>query len=211
MEKPSIEKVHEVMKGLGMTVFTQPYSITLCHIRTKDNKANTFNDWLTGSYFDENGVIHSVIEKGTVDAGFTYRIKPMNPKGTAIIKHGIQHRGVYQYQNPLVNKNQLGHNGKEAFRQVKNMDYWRDNDKNLYLGKSELMPDFENLPSEKSNSATNGHDMGKLGANVDNWSAGCWGSTEIIMDKFYNLAKIQISKGLKDFFSLAVLHENHFK
>jgi len=87
-----------------MKVFTQPFSITEGGIRTNDNKANTFNDWLFSSYFDRKGVLHSVIVPGTVDAGLTYRVKPMNKKGTAIIQHGVQHMGVYQYQNPDQNK-----------------------------------------------------------------------------------------------------------
>lgn len=192
----------------GMTVFKEPFSVTLGGIRTKDNKANTPNDWLFASYYDDKGVLHSIIETGTVDAGITYRLDPMNKKGTAIIKHGIQHRGVYQYQNPAVNKGQLGHNGKEAFRQIKDMDYWRDNDKNAWIG--DQTGRYEQMPSERSISYTNGHDMGKLGKTVDNWSAGCWGSTEKIMDKFYAYAKIQVSGGQGDKFSFAMLHESYF-
>lgn len=210
MEKPTIERIHAEMKEQGMTVFTQPFSITLGGIRTNDNKANTFNDWLFGSYFDDKGKLFSVIVPGTVDAGLTYRVKPMNSKGTAIIKHGIQHRGVYQYQNPAKNKKQLGHNGKEAFRQIKAMDYWRDKDGNIFIGVSDKMPNFEKLPSERSISFTNGHDMGKVGKVVDNWSAGCWGSTEANMDKLYALARLQVEKGLGDIFSYALLHESMF-
>lgn len=212
MEKPTIESIHKVMDKLGMMVFKAPFSVTLGGVRTNDNKANTFNDWLFASYWDDKGKLHSVVLSGTTDAGFTYRLKPMNKNGTAIIQHDVQHRGVYQYQNPPVNNPQLkrdkkpiqlGHNGKEAFRQIKDMKYWRDNNKDEVLdfyGKEEI-----------SNSSTNGHNMGTLGKDVNNWSAGCWGSVEKNMAILYNIAKIQISKGLGDIFSFAMLHEKSFK
>lgn len=203
MNNPTIERIHEVMREQGMSVFEVPFSVTLGGIRTLDNKANTFNDFLFGSYFDETGKIQSVIVSGTTDAGKTYRIKPMNPKGTAIIQHGVQHRGVYQYQNPKVNNKQHGHHGQEAFVQIKDMKYWRDNNKNEIL-------EWKDMPEEISTSATNGHDMGTLGKNVDNWSAGCWGSTQLNMDKLYLMAKIQIQHKLGDKFSFAMLLESMF-
>lgn len=210
MKKPTIEQIHRVMIKSGMKVFKRPFSVTLGGIRTKDNKANTFNDWLFSSYYDEVGKIHAVIIPGTVDAGLTYRINPINPEGTAIIQDGVQHMGVYQYQNPILFPSQLGHNGKEAFRQIKPMDCWRDNDHNIFIGLSDQMPDFSKLPTEKSISFTNGHDMGQLGKNVNNWSAGCWGSTESKMDALYAQAKKQVKHGLGDIFSYALLNENMF-
>jgi hypothetical protein len=202
MNKPTITQIHQVMTKLGMVIFPTPYSITLGGIRTKDNSSNKFNDWLFASYFDENKKVNSIILEGTTDAGLYYRNNPMSPKGTAIIQHSIQHRGCYQYQNPAINKEQRGHQGKEAFRQIANMKYWRDADRDNYLefgGAEEIDINF-----------TNGHDMGTLGNNVDKFSAGCWGSIEKKMDEFYKLAKLQISKGLGDKFSFSMLHENDF-
>lgn len=202
MKKPTIQKIHEVMRKQGMTVFTDPFSVTLGGIRTNDNKANTFNDWLFASYWDDKGKLHEVIVPGTVDAGVTARLKPSNPKGTAIIQHGVQHRGVYQLQNPRVNPSERGHKGKEAFRQIKPMKLWRDNDRDgvLEFGKNE----------ETSLSFTNGHDMGTRGINVDNWSEGCWGSTERNMQLLYDMGWQQFNNGLGRIFSFAMLHESMF-
>lgn len=202
MEKPSIEKIHQVMKKLGMNVFTTPFSVTLGGIRTADFASNKFNDFLFASYWDDKGKLNSLILPGTVDAGLTPRLKPTNKKGVAIIQSGKQYRGVYEYQNPAVFKGDLGHKGKEAFRQIANMDYWRDND-------------FDKLLEEGSNpetgiNYTNGHDMGTLGNEVNGWSEGCWGSVEKNMDLLYAYAKIQNSKGLGRKFSYALLHEKHF-
>lgn len=196
MNKPTIERIHEVMKQQGMKVFTQPFSVTLGWIRTKDNAANTFNDWIFASYFDQNGKLISEVLPGTTDAGLYYRLNPMHVKGTAIIQHGKQYRGAFTYMEVG------GHNGQEAFRQTGPLDYWRDPNRDKYL--DFVNPEFGKIYN------TNGHDMGTRGVTVDKWSAGCWGSTNANMDKLYAMARIQKSKGLGDKFSLATLHEDMF-
>lgn len=202
MEKPKIETIHQVMKKAGMKVFTAPFSVTLGGIRTKDNKSNKFNDFLFASYFTADGTLNSVVLDGTTDAGLYYREHPMNISGTAIIQHGVQHIGAYQYQNPKEDSSQQGHKGKEAFRQIADMIYWRDVDRDAYL-------EFDG-PVEIGNNSTNGHDMGTTGNNVDTWSAGCWGGPEDRMDLLYAMAKIQKAHGLGDKFSYAMLFENMF-
>ena len=86
--------------------------------------------------FTPDGNIISAIIEGTTDAGLYWREHPMNVDGTAIIKHGIQHMGAFQYQNPKFDPRQRGHRGQEAFRQIKDMEYWRDADRNKYLNSS---------------------------------------------------------------------------
>ena len=202
MVVPSIEKIHQVMKSSGMVVFTQPYSVTLGGIRSADNVSNKFNDVIFASYFDKDGKLHSVIFIGTVDPGLSSRLNPSNSKGVAIIQHGVQHRGVYEYQDPKTDKSQRGHKGKEAFRQVKPMKLWRDSNKDskLYFG----------LYEELSLSYTNGHDKGVVGNDVNGWSEGCWGSVEKNMDKLYEYARIQMAHGLGNTLSFALLHEKSF-
>jgi hypothetical protein len=202
MKKPTIEKIHKVMRKHKMTVFTKPFDVTLGGIRTKDNVANTFNDWLFASYWDDKKVLQHVIVPGTTDAGLTARLKPTNAKGVVIIQHGIQHRGVYRLENPKVVPTERGHKGKEAFRQIKPMKYWRDNDRDniLETGSNE----------EFTLSFTNGHDMGTKGFQVNNWSEGCWGSTEKNMQLLYNIGWLQFNNGLGRVFSFALLYENMF-
>lgn len=196
MKRPTIEKIHQVMKAQGMKVFTTPFDCTLGWIRTKDNKSNKFNDWLFMSYPMKSGGICSVVLAGTTDAGLYYRLNPINVDGTAIIQHGKQFRGVYTYME------KGGHKGQEAFRQTKDIWYWRDNDRNEYIN-------FDG-EEEFKNNHTNGHDMGKVGNEVNKWSAGCWGSEVTNMDQLYLMAKVQKAHGLGDKFSLAALHENMF-
>ena len=202
MKKPTIEKIHEVMRKNNMTVFTKPFDVTLGGIRTKDNVANTFNDWLFASYWNDKKELISVIVAGTTDAGLTARLKPTNPKGVVIIQHGIQHRGVYRLENPKVVPSERGHKGKQAFRQIRPMKYWRDNDRDniLETGSNE----------ESTLSFTNGHDMGTKGFQVNNWSEGCWGSTEKNMKLLYDMGWLQFNNGLGRIFSFAMLHEDMF-
>lgn len=202
MNRPTIGNIHEVMKAAGMQVFETPYSMTLGWIRTQDNESNKFNDWIFASMPTQNGGIWSTVFEGNTDAGLYYRLTPINVDGTAIIQHGHQFGGAFQYQHPGENDRQRGHKGQEAFRQIKDILYWRDADRDKYL---EF--DGETL---SGNFATNGHDMGESGAGVGRWSAGCWGAVTTNMDILYLMARTQIKNGLGDKFSLATLHESMF-
>jgi len=196
MNRPSIEDIKRVMKESGMKVFTAPFDVTLGGIRTKDNASGKFNDWIFAILPTGGGGELSVVLPGTTDAGLYYREHPINPDGTAIIQHGIQHPGAYTYME------KGGHKGQEAFRQTGNMKYWRDADRDKYL-------DFD---GEEYNDIfnTNGHDMGDRGVDVGKWSAGCWGSTRENMDILYEIAKLQIKHGPGSRFSFAMLHEDMF-
>lgn len=212
MKKPTFEGIIKTLKKRGMKVFTSPYSVNLGGFRTFDNKANTFNDWLYTFYHDNKGKIVGEIVPGTVDAGLTYRLKPINAGGTAIIQHGVQHLGAYQLQDPTKDKTKRGHNGQKAFRQIKPMAYWRDNNKDSKLDYPIVQGDElpKGVISVVDNGSTNGHYMGTVGRNVDNWSAGCWGSTVINMNRLYKIADVQISKGLGDIFSFTLNHESSY-
>jgi hypothetical protein len=203
MNKPTLERIIEVSKALNFKVFTDPFDVNLGFIRTLDNEAETFNDWLFAYYRDKNNKLIGEVVAGTCDAGMYYRINPINKKGTAIIQHGVQHKKVYQLQDPKLNKSLPGHKGQKAFRQIRPMAYWRDNNKNVKLDfKGEVFME---------NGATNGHYMGTVGKKVGTWSAGCWGTTVKELDKIFAIAQVQIDNKLGDVFSLTALHEEHFK
>jgi len=201
MKQPTLKKIADVIIAGGYKLFTDPFDVNLGAIRTKDNAANTFNDWNFCFYYDDEGQIQGVVVPGTTDAGLYWRINPMHIDGTAIIQHGVQHRGAYQLQNPKVD-GKRGHRGQKAFRQIKNMKYWRDADRDQYL-------DFDG-EEQTAIFYTNGHYMGTLGKNVNKWSAGCWGATVENMDKIFEVAEAQIAAGLGDRFSFTLLHENEF-
>ena len=202
MTKPTPQEIKDVMLSKGMKVFSAPFDMTLGGIRTSDNAADTFNDWLFMLYHDKTGKLCGIIEKGTTDAGLFYRLNPMHIDGTAIIQHDVQHMGVYEYQNPKID-GKRGHRGQEAFRQIKQMWYLRDVNRDKYL-------DFDG-EEQFDIFNTNGHDMGTRGVTVGKNSAGCWGSTTFIMDKFYAHAILQEANGHGNKFSFAMLWEKTFK
>lgn len=203
MRRPSKEQIIETILNNNFALFTQPYSVNLGGVRTEDNESNTFNDWLYAFCYLPDGGLNFVVIPATTDPGLYYRINPMNRKGTAIIKHDEQYRGVYQLQDPKVNPEFRGHKGKKAFRQIKPMTYWRDNNRDKYL-------DFEGeLHTEIAH--TNIHYMGTLGHNVNKWSAGCPGSTEDNMNLLYGVADLQIKHGLGDKFSFSLFSEKSIK
>lgn len=203
MKKPTLQQIANNILENEFILFTDPYDVNLGGIRTKDNESNTFNDWLYCFHYDQKGQIQGVVVPGTTDAGLFYRLNPMNVTGTAIIQHGIQHRGAYQLQDPNVNPEHRGHRGiQKAFRQVKPMKYWRDANRDKYL-------DFDG-PTLVGVYHTNGHYMGKIGKEVNKWSAGCWGATIANLNKIFAVAERQINHGLGDFFSFTLMHEKDF-
>lgn len=209
MKKPTIEQIINAQKKLGFKIFLSPYDCNLGAIRSNDKDANTFNDFAWIWTMDHNGKLLYEIVPATVDAGMYYRINPMKKNGTAIIQHNVQHMRAYQFQFPGLEKLKpvsqrdrsiIGHKGQTAFRQINDMKYWRDNNKNVSL-------DFEG-ETFIENAQTNGHYMGTLGRNVDKWSAGCWGSTVKNMDTLYDFAKVQKEKIGSDIFSFSLIHED---
>ncbi len=202
MKKPTLLEIKNTMLRLGMRVFTQDYDCTLGGIRDANPYSNTFNDWLFMLYH-EKGKLNGVIVEGTVDAGLTQRLDPTHPDGFAIIAHGYQYLGAYQLQDPKLNPKLRGHKGRKAFRQIRDVFYTRDND-----GSPDANFDGKYF---WDNLSTNGHDMGKIGNQVNNWSEGCWGATIQNMNKLFEVAQLQIDNGLGDIFSFAMLHENDFK
>lgn len=202
MKQPTLKEIKDSLLKNRMTVFNQPYSMNLGGCRTIDNAANTFNDWVWAFYFDSSNEIQGVVIPATTDAGVYYREHPMNKQGVAIIQHNVQHFGAYQLQDPTIHRGQLGHNKRKAFRQVAPMLYWRDNDLDKTL-------DFEGKTYSEI-AYTNGHYMGTVGNQVNNWSAGCWGATEANMNKLFAVCDIQINKLKSDKFSFSLIHENNF-
>jgi hypothetical protein len=185
--KPTIDQIIKGMEKIGAVVFREPFSINLFGVRTNENTADTFNDWGGAFYWDDKGKRHELIIPITTDAGVFYRLKPMNKLGTAILVHDKQYRGCYQ----LMDK---GHMGQKAFRQIKPMLYWRDNDKDAQLESGGKV--YEEI------AFTNFHYMGK-GNKVGNWSAGCQGASVTNMNALFKFVEVQKGR----VYSYTLLHE----
>lgn len=203
MNTPTAEQIIEATIRNNFALFTEFYSVNLGGVRTADNESNKFNDWLYAFCYLPEGGLKFVIVPATTDPGLYYRKNPLNDKGTAIIVHDRQYRGVYQLQDPEKNPELRGHKGEKAFRQVKSMDYWRDANRDKYL-------DFEGEVFTEI-AYTNIHDMGTLGKDVNKWSAGCPGTIEDNLERIFEVAELQIEHGLGDIFSFTLLSENQLK
>ena len=196
MKKPTLYTIAKALENSPYPFFTKPYSVNLGGIRDVDNlESNAFNDLIYAIYTNSDGELRGVVVNATTDAGLYYRENPLNVKGTAILIPGC-YRSVYQLKDN-------GHKGYRAFRQVKNMDYYRDADRD---GELEMVG---GVSSEIA--LTNLHHAGQNSTQVDKWSAGCQvvGSMKD-WDKLLEVGETQIRNGLGDKFSYTLFHSDEF-
>ena len=148
----------DYVASLGHAVFEKgEYNLNIIGIRTANSDANTFNDRICVVYKDEHGWITRTWPC-TTDPGTYYREKPMNVKGTAILKEG-QYRGVYKIGK---------HRGKyDALVQTGGrVTVWRDNNMDDVL-------DMEPGTEDSGYHGINVHKAGEASTEVNRWSAGC--------------------------------------
>jgi hypothetical protein len=158
MNSTGSERIKEVFKSMGYAFFEKgDFNLNIIGIRNmNDRDANTFNDELHLIYNENGQEVHKVYEF-TTDPGLSYRTKPMNAKGCAILVPG-QYRSAYA----------IGmHKGYKALVQKKNLKVYRDGNKDRKL-------DFDTMTIEEGNSfGINIHKAEKIPENVNTWSAGC--------------------------------------
>ncbi|WP_271270233.1 hypothetical protein [Aliamphritea hakodatensis] len=133
------------------------YNLNIVGIRTADDKANTFNDFITVS-FKVQGEWRLYVFDATTDPGVYYRQNPLNVLGTAILAAG-QHPGAFK----------LGkHRGLyPALVQASPLPVHRDNDKDAELDTTGLVDEgWHGINMHHASARW----VSKL---VDKWSAGC--------------------------------------
>lgn len=114
----------DAAKKIGAKISQKTDFLNIIGIRTKDNKANTFNDWIC-VLFKHAGEWVLLQFPATTDPGVYYRENPANVKGTAIVKPGF-HRGVWILGMHQGRYKALVQHGGE-------ITVFRDNDKNAEL------------------------------------------------------------------------------
>lgn len=143
----------------GFKTYSRPYELNIVGIRTDSTKPNSFDDFINVFYQDSNGnwMFHQF--KATTDPGTYWLENPLNPQGTAILKHG-------QY----IGSHTIGlHRGKyTALVQKHPLTVIRDYDRNAML-------DFMNGKEETGLFGINIHRASQTGTTtyVDKYSAGC--------------------------------------
>jgi hypothetical protein len=154
-----LAKMRAILRNKGYVLFTRPYELNIVGVRSKNTKANSFDDEL--HVFYKTGPLKWMyhIFKATTDPGTYWLENPMQTKGTAILAQG-------QYMNAY----HLGlHQGKyKALVQQKPVAIIRDYDRNAWL-------DFLNGSKETGMFGINIHRALVQGKTkyIDKFSAGC--------------------------------------
>ena len=117
----TLHALMEIYRSKGYLRYEQPSRLNLVGIRSKELVTGTFNDVIACFWKNPNmGQMDLVKFKGTTVAGLYYLLHPMNVDGTGILVEGNYH-----------DSHAIGlHHGKyEAFVQVGDMKFYRDNNK----------------------------------------------------------------------------------
>ena len=148
----------DYVAALGHTVFERgEYNLNIIGIRSKDHKANSFDDRICVVFRDENGWITRTWEC-TTEPGLYWLENPGNVKGTAVLVPG-QYRGVYKIDK---------HRGKydALCQRGGTVKTYRDSNKDDIV-------DLDVQSITEGMYGINIHKAGTDSTQVNKWSAGC--------------------------------------
>lgn len=154
-----LSRIKGILKRRGYKIFSRPNELNIVGLRSKNTKANKFDDEIHVFYKTGNRKWDYFIFKATTDPGTFWLKNPSAPQGTAILKEG-------QYKNAY----KLGlHRGKyKALVQTAPVIVMRDYDRNEVLN-------FKSGKIYKGNFGINIHHAKSNGKtySIDEYSAGC--------------------------------------
>lgn len=154
-----LQMIQATLLQKGFKTFSRPFELNIVGIRSNSTKPNSFDDTLNIYYKTSDGKWQFHQFAATTDPGTYWLMNPMNPQGTAIVKHG-------QY----INSHRIGlHRGKYlALVQQRPLIVIRDYDRNATL-------DFINGKEETGIFGINIHHASLNGTTkiVEKYSAGC--------------------------------------
>ena len=161
----SKEQIEKAVKSKGYVWFNglneKGYDVNIVGVRnnspsTFQKVTNVFDDFITLTFKDENGVVQYYCWSATTDPGKKGVQQFHNRKGVARLIPG-QYRGVWAIDK---------HQGKyEALCQRNgNVDVWRDGNKDLI---------FDEILKDCGMFGINIHKAGQDSMWVENWSEGC--------------------------------------
>lgn len=170
------------------------YNLNIIGIRTNDNAANTFNDFICVA-FKQSGRWVLLTLDATTDPGLYWRLNPMNPLGTAVLVPG-QYLGAYTLG--------LHKNKYPAFIQAKALPVYRDADKDGFIDTDGAVDEGWhgiNIHPRSENSQSD--EIGK-------WSAGCQVPEEYYEHMMCYFAAKQAETLYGKRFSYTLLEEKDF-
>jgi hypothetical protein len=149
-----------VLKSKGYRIYSKPYELNIVGRRTDNTKPNSFDDFIYIFYKNSDDNWEGYKAKATTDAGTYWLEKPMQSKGTALLKAG-QYVDTYQIDK---------HRDKyyAVTQRLKPVVVIRDYDRNNKL-------DFNNGKEESGMFGINIHKANASGTTktIDKYSAGC--------------------------------------
>jgi hypothetical protein len=162
------EQIQETIEGKGYKYFSdnsnKGYDVNIIGIRnskTKGRVTNAFDDLMTISYKDEDGIWNYHEFDCTTDPGTHWVENLLNPDGVAILKPG-QYRGSHKIRL---------HQGKyEALGQKKPLKVYRDGDRDGTYDciEENVKEGIYGINIHRATSKSSGKST-----RVDKWSAGC--------------------------------------
>jgi hypothetical protein len=154
-----LSRIKGILRKNNYTLFTRPFELNIVGLRSKQTRANKFDDEIHVFYKTSKRKWNYHLFKATTDPGLYWLKNPSYPKGTAILKGG-------QYENAYA----LGlHAGKyTALVQARPVIVMRDFDRNETL-------DFNSGNTESGMFGINVHHATANGKSyvIDRYSAGC--------------------------------------
>ena len=160
LKKSEIRTLLGVLKSKGYRIYSKPYELNIVGRRTDNTKANSFDDFIYNFYKNNDDDWEGYKAPSTTDAGTYWLEKPMQSKGTALLKGG---QYVDTYKIDL-------HNGKyyALTQRLNPVVVIRDYDRNNVL-------DFNNGKEETGMFGINIHRASLVGTTkfIDKYSAGC--------------------------------------
>ena len=160
LKQSEIKTLLGVLKSKGYRIYSKPYELNIVGRRTDNTKANSFDDFIYIFYKNNDDDWEGYKAKATTDAGTYWLEKPMQSKGTALLKGG---QYVDTYKIDL-------HNGRyyALTQRLKPVVVIRDYDRNDVL-------DFNNGKEETGMFGINIHRASLVGTTkfIDKYSAGC--------------------------------------
>ena len=160
LKQSQIRTLLGVLKSKGYRIYSKPYQLNIVGRRTDTTKANSFDDWIYIFYTNSDDDWEGYKAPATTDAGTYWLEKPMQSKGTALLKAG-QYVDTYQIDK---------HRDKyyAVTQRLKPVVVIRDYDRNNVL-------DFNNGREETGMFGINIHKANASGTTktIDKYSAGC--------------------------------------
>jgi hypothetical protein len=197
------EQIENAVKSKGYVWFNgsneKGYDVNIVGVRnnspsTYKKVTNVFDDFITLTFRDENGVVQYYCWSATTDPGKKGVQQFHNSKGVARLIPG-QYRGVWAIDK---------HQGKyDALCQRNgNVDVWRDGNKDLI---------FDEIVKDCGMFGINIHKAGQDSMWVENWSEGCQVFKRVKdFDEFMKICR-KASKIWGNKFSYTLIESNDIK